>query len=138
MQIREIDLTELDIAHEVVQELRPDLSYDDYETLIYEMRHQEYRMYGIFLGEELVTYAGVSVQVNLHWRRHLFVYDLVTYSSMRGKGYGKAMIDYLIDIAKMHRCEHMVINPGNERGGADRFCEQQGFDAAGNIFGRAL
>jgi ribosomal protein S18 acetylase RimI-like enzyme len=134
MQIREITLTELDIAYEVLQELRTDLTYNDFENLVYEMRHQEYKMYGIFMGEELVTYAGVSVQVNLYWRRHLYVYDLVTYSSMRSKGYGKAMLDYLIDIAKMNQCESVVLSSGNHRTDAHRFYEQQGFETTSRVF----
>lgn len=134
MQTREIDLTELQTAYEVVKELRSELSYDDFEDLIYDMRHQEYKMYGLFDGETLITFAGVSVQVNLSWKRHLFIYDLVTRASHRSKGYSKEMLIYLRDIARMFQCERLVLTSGSQREDAHRFYEREGFKRPGVVF----
>ena len=134
MQTREINLTELETAYEVVKELRDALSYDDFEDLIYAMRHQEYRMYGIFDGEMLITYAGVSIQVNLYWKRHLFIYDLVTRSSHRGQGYGKEMLIYLTDIARMFQCERLALTSNTQRNDAHRFYEREGFERKSYVF----
>jgi len=134
MQTREIKLTELESAYEVVKELRTSLSYDEFEDLVYDMRHQEYRMYGVFDGEMLITYAGVSVQVNLYWKRHLFIYELVTRSSHRGDGHGKEMLIYLNDIARMLQCEKLVLTSGSQRADAHRFYEQEGFTRPGHVF----
>lgn len=134
MQIRELGLTELETAYEVLKELRTALSYEAFEDLVYEMRHQEYKMFGIFEKGELVTYAGVSVQVNLYWKRHLFVYDLVTKSVHRNKGYGKEMLLYLGDIARMYQCEHLALTSGLQRKEAHRFYEREGFDKASYAF----
>ena len=41
MQIRELDLKELPEAYEVLSQLRCELSYDEFEDLIYEMRHKD-------------------------------------------------------------------------------------------------
>ncbi|MEA3373346.1 MAG: GNAT family N-acetyltransferase, partial [Campylobacterota bacterium] len=131
MQTREIQLTELETAYEVVKELRTELSYDEFEDLVYAMRHQEYKMYGLFNGDELITYAGVSVQVNLYWKRHLFVYDLVTKASHHSHGYGKEMLIYLHDIARMFQCEHIVLTSNFERSDAHRFYKKEGFEKTG-------
>lgn len=134
MQTREIRLTELDTAYEVVKELRPTLTYDEFEDLIYDMRHQEYKMYGLFDGETLITYAGISVQVNLYWKRHLYIYDLVTRVSHQGKGYGKEMLIYLTDIARMSQCENLVLTSGAQRDDAHRFYKREGFSKPGHVF----
>ncbi len=131
MQTREIQLTELETAYEVLKELRTELSYDDFENLVYAMRHQEYKMYGLFNGEELITYAGVSVQVNLYWKHHLFVYDLVTKATHRSSGYGKEMLIYLHDIARMFQCERLVLSSNFERTEAHNFYEKEGFEKSG-------
>lgn len=127
MQTREINLTELETAYGVVKELRTELSYDEFEDLVYAMRHQEYKMYGLYEGDELITYAGVSVQVNLYWKRHLFVYDLVTKASHRSRGYGKEMLIYLQDIARMFQCERIALTSGLQRKDTHRFYEKEGF-----------
>ncbi len=133
MQTREINLTELETAYEVVKELRTELSYDEFEDLVYDMRHQEYKMYGLFNGDELITYAGVNVQVNLYWKRHLFVYDLVTKASHRGRGYGKEMLTYLHDIARMFQCEHIALTSGFQRTDTHHFYEKEGFMKTGYV-----
>ena len=110
MQIRELDLKELYIAYDIVKQLRFELTYEAFEDLIYDMRHMEYKMFGIMDGEKLITYAGVAVQTNLYDKRHLYVFDLVTDELSRGKGYAKMMIEYLNDYAKTCMCEKVVFS----------------------------
>ncbi|MEA3521828.1 MAG: GNAT family N-acetyltransferase [Campylobacterota bacterium] len=134
MQIREISLKELDVAYELVQELREALTYDEFEDLVYEMRHQEYKMFGIFVQDELLTYAGVSVLINLYHKRHLYLFDLVTKSSSRSKGYAKSMLNYLNDYAKIQNCENIVLSSGLIREDAHRFYKREGFDKKSYLF----
>lgn len=127
MQIRELDLKELFSAYEVVSQLREELSYDEFEDLIYDMRSMEYKMIGIMDDETLITYAGVAIQTNLYHKRHLFVFDLVTDKRYRSEGYGKMMLEYLHDYAKMSMCENIVLSSGFQRESAHRFYENNGF-----------
>jgi len=127
MQIRELDLKELYTAYDVLKQLRVNLSYKEFEDLIYEMRDMEYKMIGIFDGEELITYAGVNIQTNLYHKRHLFIYELVTDEKYRGKKYGEMMLDYLHDYAKMGMCENIVLSSGLEKKAAHRFYEKHNF-----------
>ena len=109
MQIREMTLKELYTIYDVVKQLRNELSYDEFEDLIYDMRHTDYKMIGILEKDVLVTYAGVSINTNLYYKRHLYVYEFVTDEKYRGQGYGKIMLDYLKDYAKMGMCENIVL-----------------------------
>ena len=138
MQIRELDLKELQNVYDVLSQLRVDLSYKQFEDLIYDMRHMEYKMIGIMDADKLITYAGVCVQTNLYHKRHLYVFDLVTDEKYRGKGYGKMMLDYLVDYAKMGMCENIVLSSGFAKEDAHKFYEKNGFDKKSFVFLKTL
>lgn len=134
MQIRELDLKELLSVYDVVSQLRTELTYDEFEDLIYEMRSIEYKMIGVMDDEILITYAGVAIGTNLYHKRHLFVFDLVTDKKYRGSGYGKMILEYLHDYAKMGMCENIVLSSGFKREGAHKFYEQNGFEKKSFVF----
>ncbi len=138
MQIRELDLKELQTVYDVLSQLRVDLSYKEFEDLIYDMRHMEYKMIGVMDKEELITYAGVAVQTNLYHKRHLYVFDLVTDEKHRAKGYGKMMLEYLVDYAKMGMCENIVLSSGFAKEDAHKFYEKNGFDKKSFVFLKTL
>jgi ribosomal protein S18 acetylase RimI-like enzyme len=137
MQIRELDLKELETAWEVVSQLRTSLDYDTFENLIYDMR-QSYVMIGIFERGELRSYAGVAIQTNLYHKRHLFVHELVTDVKYRSQGYGKTMLEYLYDYAKVGACENIVLSSGLQREEAHRFYEKNDFQKVSYVFLKAL
>lgn len=138
MQIRELDLKELLEAYEVVSQLRTSLSYNEFEDLIYDMRSMEYKMIGIFDDEILITYAGVAVQTNLYHKRHLFVFDLVTDENYKNSGYGKMMLEYLNDYAKMSMCENIVLSSGFQREESHKFYEKNGFFKKSFVFVKSV
>jgi len=138
MQIRELDLKELDTVYEVLSQLRTELSYKEFEDLIYDMRHIEYKMIGIMEGEELITYAGVAIATNFYHKRHLYVYDLVTDKKHRAKSYGKMMLEYLRDYAKMGMCENIVLSSGFEREAAHSFYENEGYEKKSYVFVKSI
>jgi GNAT superfamily N-acetyltransferase len=138
MQIREISLKELESAYELVKELRSELSYDEFEDLVYAMRHQEYKMFGIYESDQLITYAGLSVLINLYHKRHLYIFDLVTTFSYRSQGYGKSMLAYLYDYAKIQNCEHVVLSSGLKEESNYHFYENEAFEKRGDLFVKRL
>lgn len=138
MQIRELDLKELDTIYDVLSQLRVDLSYKEFEDLIYDMRHMDYKMIGIMQKDDLITYAGVAIQTNLYHKRHLYIFDLVTDEKYRAKGYGNMMLDYLKDYAKMGMCENIVLSSGFAREEAHRFYEKNAFEKKSFTFVKTL
>ena len=134
MQIRELNLKELYTVYDVLKQLRVALTYEEFEDLIYDMRHMEYKMFGVMDGEKLITYAGVAVQTNLYHKRHLYVFDLVTDEKYRAKGYGKMILDYLLDYAKTCLCENIVLSSGFEKEKAHLFYEKNGFEKKSFVF----
>ena len=138
MQIREMTLKELEPIYDVLGQLRKELSYKEFEDLIYDMRHMEYKMIGLLERGELITYAGVAVQTNLYHKRHLYVYDLVTDEAHRGKGYAKEMLAYLVDYAKTAMCENIVLSSGFSKERAHKFYEKNGFEKKSFVFLKVL
>ena len=138
MQIRELDLKELYTVYDVLKQLRSGLSYEEFEDLIYDMKHMDYKMIGIMDGEELVTYAGLAIQTNLYHKRHLFVFELVTDAKYRSQGYGKMMLEYLVDFAKVGMCENIVLSSEFIREEAHRFYKSYGFEKKSFMFLKAL
>ncbi|WP_321777660.1 GNAT family N-acetyltransferase [Sulfurimonas sp.] len=138
MQIREMNLKELYPVYDVVKQLRIDLSYQEFEDLIYDMRHIEYKMFGIMKKEELITFAGVSVITNLYHKRHLYVYDLVTDEKHRCQGYANEILEYLHDYAKTCMCENIVLSSGFEKEDAHRFYEKNGFSKKSFVFVKSV
>ena len=108
MQIRELDLKELYTVYDIVSQLHTQLSYKEFEDLIYDMRHMDYKMIGIVESGELITFAGVSIQTTLTNKRHLKVFELVTNKEYDPIKYDKMMKNYLEDYAKMGMCESVV------------------------------
>ncbi len=138
MQIREMSLKELDVAYEVLSQLRTALSFKEFDDLVYEMRHMEYKMIGLFERDKLITYAGVAVQTNFYHKRHLYVFDLVTDNPYRCKGYGVNMLEYLQSYAKTAMCENIVLSSGFEREEAHLFYETNGFSKKSFLFVKNL
>ena len=138
MQIRELDLKELFTAYGVLSELRTDLSYDEFEDLIYDMQHMDYKMMGLMDNNELITYAGVSIQTNLYHKRHLYIFDFVTLKKFRTQGYAQKMLEYLEDYARVGMCVNIVLSSGFSREEAHLFYESKGFDKKSYIFLKSI
>lgn len=138
MQIREMNLKELDVIYEVLSQLRVDLTFKEFDDLVYDMRHMEYKMIGLFENNRLITYAGVTVQTNFYHKRHLFIFDLVTDIKYRKQNYAKEMMDYLKIYAKTAMCEKIVLSSGMQREEAHHFYEKNGFKKKSFMFSKTL
>ncbi len=112
MQIREMSLKELDIVYEIIKELYINLSYDEFEDLVYEMKEINYKMLGILDNGALISYAGVSIQTTFLDKRHLKVFDFVTSKNFNKEKYTKLMKEFLADYAKMAMCKSVKYENG--------------------------
>jgi len=127
MQIREMDLKELFEVYELIKQLHTNLSYKEFEDLIYDMRYMEYKMFGLFERGELIVFAGVSIQTTLKDKRHLSIFDLVTDEKQRFMGYAKLILEFLYDYAKTAMCEKVVLLNTFSNADAEVFYDKNGF-----------
>lgn len=103
MQVRKLSLKELYEAYEVVQKHYKELSYEEFEDLVYEMR-ENYIMFGVFEKEKLLAYAGVEVVTTLKHKRHIRVYELIA-KEEKAK---QELINYLEDFAKISMAKEVL------------------------------
>lgn len=110
MQIREIQLSELLTAYEILKYEKKDISYKEFEDLVYEMIKENYKIITIIEKDKAVTYAGIKIETNLSYKKHLHVYELITNINENSFYYNDEMISFLIDYAKMNLCKNIVFS----------------------------
>lgn len=103
MQIRELSLKELDLAYEMVQCEYADLSYDDFEDLIYEMQREEYKMVAALERGKIVGYMGLKIKTDLRHKRHLRVCEFICDESVKDE-----LEEYLSDYARIALCKEIL------------------------------
>lgn len=138
MQIREMDLKELFEIYKVLKQLRVGLSYKEFEDLVYDMQHMEYKMFGVLERGELISFAGVAVMTNFEFKRHLSVFDFVTDKAFRSQGYAKLMLEFLEDYAKMAMCEKILFFGDFLDKENQKFYEKNGFKKRETFFIKSI
>jgi GNAT superfamily N-acetyltransferase len=85
-------------------------------------RPQGYRLVGAFEAERCVAAAGFRVLHNLAWHDALYVDDLSTLSEARGRGYGRALLEWCREEGRRLGCTqfHLDSGVGPEREDAHR------------------
>ncbi len=122
-------------AFPVVQQLRTHLDEEAYLTYLDEMTADGYRPFGLFADGDLVAFAGVGIETNMYYGRHLWVFELVTDSEHRSKGFGERLLQYLTEWAKRMGCEKIALSSGVSRADAHRFYEERtGMEKASYVF----
>jgi GNAT superfamily N-acetyltransferase len=124
-QIAELAAGEAGIAAAALLALRP--HFGDAQSVAAraeEQRAEGYRLAAVIEpGErDAPAVAGFRIARNLAWGRHLYVDDLSTLPAARGRGYGAALMDWLIDRAREEGCAelHLDSGVGPERESAHR------------------
>lgn len=89
-------------AFPIMKQLRTDLTEETYIELLQDMSKDGYKLYAMYVENEIVSLAGLSWRINFYNKRHIFIYDLVTDVSQRSFGYGEKLLrTYTIGLMKM-------------------------------------
>lgn len=126
-------------AYPVMNELRNGVSQEEYLSLRKEMVAQGYRMISLEEKGQIVSLAGIVKLTNFYYGCHLWVYDLVTTSSLRSSGHGLALLDHIETIAREEDCKVIALSSGLAREDAHRFyLEKAGFERVSYVFRKSL
>ena len=121
IQLAETD-SEIERCFPVMAQLRPKLTASDFIVRIRRQFQQGgYRLAYLEVEGQVKAVAGFRISEMLFSGRFLYVDDLITDSESRSKGYGGALIDWLIDHARSQGCEQFELDSGVQRAGAHRF-----------------
>ena len=127
LEIREIrDEQGLRQVWPVMQQLRPHLSEQQFVDLAAVMRPEGFRVAAAFDNDVCVAVTGFRIQHYLHRGKNLYVDDLVTETALHGRGYGKALLDWLKLEAAKSNCANLHLDSGTQRLGAHAFYFAQG------------
>ena len=117
------EAADLRAAWPVVRQLRPALDEERFVSqALRQIENDDFR--ATVLYDETGTpraFAGWRVMEMLAVGRHIYVDDLVTDEASRGRGYGKAMLDWLKAEAERLGCERLQLDSGTHRKDAHAF-----------------
>jgi len=113
-------------AFPVMRELRTHLDEETYVALVREAQEKEgYKLAALYDQDKMVAVVGFMPMITLYNGRFIWVCDLVTASSERSKGYGKALLSYVHEWAKEHGYGIVSLSSGLQRIDAHRFYEEK-------------
>ncbi|AMQ20392.1 GNAT family N-acetyltransferase [Geobacillus zalihae] len=113
-------------AFPVMRELRTHLDEETYTALVREAQEKEgYKLAALYDQDKMVAVVGFMPMITLYNGRFIWVCDLVTASSERSKGYGKALLSYVHEWAKEHGYGIVSLSSGLQRIDAHRFYEEK-------------
>jgi GNAT superfamily N-acetyltransferase len=115
---------EVTSAFPLMAELRDRIRPETFLTEIQRQQKDGYELVGGFDDGRLVTLAGIRRSHTLSRGEHLFVDDLVTDESVRGRGHGKATIAWLVERARAEGLPRIYLDSRNTARG---FYERVGF-----------
>jgi GNAT superfamily N-acetyltransferase len=105
----------------VMQQLRPHLKDHEFVDTVRRQEAGGFRLAFVEDAGAVQAVAGFRVMDNLFSGRILYVDDLVTDESARSRGYGKQLMDWLIERARGEGCRSLELDSGVHRFDAHRF-----------------
>ena len=105
----------------VMQELRPPLRREDFVTVIRQQQSEGYRLAMLEDAGGVTTVGGFRVQAMLATGKTMYVDDLVTAAAARSRGHGKAMLHWLMEVARAEGCDAFSLDSGTQRQDAHAF-----------------
>lgn len=131
------------LAYEALRELRPHLvSCEGFvDQVDQRQRPLGYRLVAALPdgGGEALAVAGFRENVNLAWGRHLYVDDLSTVPSARGRGLARQLLDWIHGEADRRGCDqvHLDSGVGPTRATAHRLYLNSGYVISSHHFTRS-
>jgi GNAT superfamily N-acetyltransferase len=110
----------------VYRQLRPHLVEDQFVASVHRMHSTGFQLAMRTHEERVMAVGGFRIYENFHSGRLMYVDDLVTDEAARSAGHGQALLRWLIEYAKDHRCLAFELDSGTQRHGAHKFYLREG------------
>lgn len=126
-------------AFPVIGQLRTDLDEETYLGYLRQMTANGYRLFARVVDGDIVALAGIQIQVNMYYGRHVWVCELVTDAKHRSDGHGLALLTFVEEWAEEQGCELVALSSGVQRTDAHRFYEERaGMERASYVYKQPL
>ncbi len=139
MEIK-IAKTEEDILKcwDVLFELRPHLDKNNFVLTIQEMFGEGYVLAFIEQDGKAAAAVGFRYLQFLYNGKHIYIDDLATLSTYRGRGYGGELLDYVTDYARSKGFKTITLDSGYQRLDAHRLYLNNGFTLSSHHFSKTI
>ena len=126
-------------CYDAFRELRPHLTERAFvEQVVRQTRNHGYTLIYIVDAERVVAAAGYRVAEYLAWGRTFYVDDLITVEGARRKGFGRVLLDRLIEKARELDCAAIHLDSGVQRYDAHRLYMSRRLRISSHHFSRVL
>ena len=113
---------EINACYDVMSQLRPHIAREDFLPRVRrQMNDFDYRVVYVKDDGEVKAVAGIRVSEWLHGGKYVEIDDLVAADGDRSKGYGGQLFDWILDLAREQKCNHVRLLSGVQRFDAHRF-----------------
>ena len=129
MEIRFIETQqEREQAFHLLAELRTELLEQTFRQRLPALLENGYQLVGLFDEGALQGLSGFRIlEGGWGWKRYLYVDELVVHPDCRSKGYGAALVDWLLARARESDCHQIQLDSGVQRFRAHRFYLNKNF-----------
>ncbi len=133
------DLNDLERFFPVMQELRKDLSFEDFLN-IYEKAHvaDGYEIVALENEHGVLAVMGYRVLYDYVHGKHLYIDDLVSTESQRSKGLGAKLLNYADEMAKELGCKGLRLCTGIENEQGKLFYQKHGWNLRAVAFKKKI
>jgi GNAT superfamily N-acetyltransferase len=118
--------------------LRPHLTRELFVPQVRRQESQGYQIVAVMEHGQVSSAAGFRLCEFLAWGRILYIDDLSTLPSSRGKGYAGMLLDWLAAHAQQQGCNAVHLDTGYARHAAHRVYLSKGFELSSHHMAKAL
>ena len=114
--------TEINDCYDVMSQLRTHIPREDFLPRVRRQMHDfDFRLSYLKEDGEVKAVAGIRISEWLHRGKYLEIDDLVSKDGDRSKGHGGKLFDWIVDLARSEKCNHVRLLSGVQRFDAHRF-----------------
>ena len=122
---------EIEQCWEVAFLLRPHLNKNNWVSIITEMmQNEKYNLIGIMDNDKFVAFAGYRRMTSLHSGNIIYIDDLCTLESYRGKGLASQLLEYVKAIAIAENKDTVELDTGFDNNTGQKLYLKSGFKLA--------
>ena len=130
--------TEISSSWEAMYLLRPMLKQENFVSQIKDMQKEGYNLLYISENNQTVAVAGYRIFTMLYCGKLLYIDDLSTLESCRGKGYASQLLKHIYEIAKKENCVSVHLDSGHARTIAHKLYLKEDFIISAHHFNKKI
>jgi GNAT superfamily N-acetyltransferase len=137
--VKELNGLEEMLQHlDVLKELYPTLTFEEYKTDLIDMLPHNYGQVAVFEDEVCLGISGFWIGKKLWCGRYLELDNIIVREAARSKGVGQVIFDYLTKKAEERECAMMALDSYTTNFKAHKFFYNNSFGPKGFHFIRIL